>query len=1226
MDQVLKCNIAHWNAQSLRPKLIDFENFLCLSRIHIAAVSETWLEPGSNLSIKDYTVYRNDRDDSYGGIIILTHRSIQSQLCSISHSNSGIQMLMVKIHNCDFIEHIISVYCPSSVNTTQNDWDHIFSLNSNKTLIIGDFNAHHSNWSYKTDTRGLRIYDAMADYNYISLNDGAPTRIKMVNGYLRQSSPDISISSADISYKFNWKVTNESLGSDHLIVVLSSAIQSKLSHITKRNFKQADWNKYQETAEVHFRQFQICENDLQNSYNSFIEILHKAADASIPKLKLCQNPSNKFKPKPYWSPTLSKAVAERRLALSSFRKNPTPNNLSILQTKINNAQKLIRRAKIEGFNNFCSSLDSSVSTSDMWRRMRWLKGYKSTNAHIDSTIASNLLDNLCPDFNTPPEPVFTSSNQQLETPITRHELEKCIKPKDTAPGCDDISYSMIKNLPDIGKNTLLTLYNMFLAHSFIPKQWRQIRVVPIPKHGRDPTSSAALRPISLISCICKILHSILNNRLEWFLEHNGFFSHHTIGFRKGRSCQDNLTSLVSKIQIGLSNNHFTVACFLDIENAYNNLDISTTLLTLDNLGCGTTICRYLWDFLKERQLMIKGTNYNLCRYTGRGLAQGDPLSPLLFNLATMHICKSMSDIGISQYADDFALYVTSNSIPIAVSKIQLALNSINSYFSVLNLTISTNKSKVILFRRGQERRTININVTIENNRLERVECVKYLGVWLDRSLRWRIHISDLQERVLKILNIFKVLSGSGWGVHPKHLRRLYISIMRSRIDYASFLYDNSPKRYIKKLDNIQNQAMRIIGGFVRTTPIHAMENELSLHPLYLRRRYLAGKYWLRCKAGTNRHIFDLISELTTLSEGRYWFNKKTPLLTQIHNKFNHLAIYSSNQLGMFSLNSWVTNIDTSKSICTSIDTIKKPKKHFNQTELKSLCCQYLNNKYSNSYQIYTDGSIEDTDIGAAFYDIQEETKMLFKIIPKVSIMEAELIAIAEALAFIASTDHSNSVILSDSKSALQHVARCTSTFRGTPIAYSILTTINIIQQAGRSVVLQWIPAHIGLVGNEIVDNLAKKASREGIRMDFPPYFSNYIPLLKKHCFELFSEYLNKRSVEKAIWYRTVQPNAMKESWIMHTALNRNTVVIALRFRSGHTPCNKLYHLMKKVDSPLCLSCNKIDDIYHLLMECARNANYRPINTQTYDVGYCSSVLAVPGSDAARALYKLASRT
>lgn len=195
-----------------------FENLLIQERVHIAAVCESWLEPDSNIKINNYNVYRCDRDDGYGGVAVFTHKSVKSQHIGINHDNPHIQLVHVKIHNCTNIENVIAVYCPSSSRTSVRDWDKIFSIARKKTLIIGDFNGHHTNWSRKTDQRGNQILEALQDNSFITLNDGTPTRVKLVDGILQQYSPDISMASSDIAVDFDYTVTNETFGSDHRVV------------------------------------------------------------------------------------------------------------------------------------------------------------------------------------------------------------------------------------------------------------------------------------------------------------------------------------------------------------------------------------------------------------------------------------------------------------------------------------------------------------------------------------------------------------------------------------------------------------------------------------------------------------------------------------------------------------------------------------------------------------------------------------------------------------------------------------------------------------------------------------------------------------------------------------------------------------------------------------------------------------------------------------------------
>lgn len=240
MDKSTTINIFQWNAQSLRPKLVDFVALLDRENIHIALVSETWLDEEAPLNISGYNVYRNDRYDSYGGVAVIVHSSLQSQSCNVSGIISGIELVYVKISNCKYLQNILSIYCPSTVRTTQADWDKIFGLLNRRTLIGGDFNGHHTNWSYKNEQRGVQIFDSSLENGFTSLNNGDPTRIKLVNNVLQESSPDITFASSDIAIHIKWKVLSDNLGSDHLIIKTKINFNCKYDSIYKRNFKKAD--------------------------------------------------------------------------------------------------------------------------------------------------------------------------------------------------------------------------------------------------------------------------------------------------------------------------------------------------------------------------------------------------------------------------------------------------------------------------------------------------------------------------------------------------------------------------------------------------------------------------------------------------------------------------------------------------------------------------------------------------------------------------------------------------------------------------------------------------------------------------------------------------------------------------------------------------------------------------------------------------------------------------
>lgn len=1225
VKKVANINICQWNSRSLKSKFNMFKQFLIQEKIHIAAVSETWLATDDALKLNDFFIYRQDRDIPYrtggGGVAFLIHRSIKSERVPIVHNNPGLEIIHIKIYNCSQIENIICVYCSSEVVTIKRDWERLFSLFSRKSIILGDFNGHHVSWSYKSDTRGKQIFECLFESDYVVLNDGSPTRFQLVQGNLRQSSPDLSLVTSDIASILNWTVTKESLGSDHIILKIGAKLDIDVFIQKKRNFKKADWSKYTSHLNESFSKTNFPD-DVQSAYNIFIEIVNNAADLFIPFVNYCQFPDNNFNPKPYWNPELSRSVALRRLALANFRRNPTPQNRDILLDKVRESQRLIRIAERKAWHSFCDSIDGEVSNSQMWSKMKWFKGRFTHYTQVDKDKAYSLLQSLCPDFVMSREPEIRSLNSVINICITLQELEGSIKAKDTAPGHDEISYSMIKKIPKIGKLYLLKLYNLVLDSGFVPFQWRDIRVVPIPKPGRDSQSISSLRPISLISCVCKIFHTIINKRMEWFLEKNMVFSDTAFGFRKSKSCLDNLSLLVTQIQTGFANNCATLGCFVDIDNAYNNVDLLSLLSILDRLDVGSNICTYVWNFLKERRINIKTDNTFISRNCYKGLAQGDPLSPLLFNVASIDICKRIKNVNIMQYADDFVLYVTGNNMNQALSELQSALNLLTELLAQLGLNLSPSKSKLCIFKKRPY--TGDLVLKIDDIPLEIVQNVKYLGLWLDRSLTWGKHINEIHAKCSKFLNILKVLAGSGWGVHPLHLRRIYISIIRSRMDYASFLFNDACYTHLKKIVLIQNQSMRIIAGFIKSTPIHVMESELALQPLHIRRQFLASKFILKNKALKSNPVLASISKLSSLCENNRWRRRRLPLLVHTINLLQ-VQVHSSDLLDMFSLNTWVSYINVAEILRPSITSIDKPKRTYRHGKLMTSFIAMCTSEYEGFYKIFTDGSKDKNGCGAAVYDPQLNLHVKFKISSTLSIMHIELLAIAEALSYIRSIAGNNFVLFTDSKSALYHVARCSSTFRGFPIAYTILNLVYELQNLSKKIFMQWIPSHCGIVGNERVDILAKQASTDGVLISCLPFFTECMHEAKRECMFLWKEYFDERSKSVGIWYKTIQPEPLNSPWI-NNCLKRQDLVLALRIRSGHIPLNKFAHMMRKLDSPNCSECDVVEDVYHILMECVRNQSVRfnllIMCSVLKEVGGCNSVLASPLSKEAKSLYKL----
>ena len=142
---------------------------------------------------------------------------------------------------------ITNVYIPpaSSCNRCYSPpLDHM--LTDTDSLVLGDFNAHHSLWySGTTDTRGNQLADSVSISRFSVINTDVPTRLP---GNADPSSPDVSLASASLITSSEWQ-THTTMNSDHLHILIGLQITTTSSpawHRTYINLKKDDWTRYRQ--------------------------------------------------------------------------------------------------------------------------------------------------------------------------------------------------------------------------------------------------------------------------------------------------------------------------------------------------------------------------------------------------------------------------------------------------------------------------------------------------------------------------------------------------------------------------------------------------------------------------------------------------------------------------------------------------------------------------------------------------------------------------------------------------------------------------------------------------------------------------------------------------------------------------------------------------------------------------------------------------------------------
>ena len=113
-----------------------------------------------------------------------------------------------------------------------------------------------------------------------------------------------------------------------------------------------------------------------------------------------------------------------------------------------------------------------------------------------------------------------------------------------------ISNEMILSLGSVAQQKLLDIYNHSWDTGTFPTSWKESIIIPILKKGQDRHSKTSYRPVSLLSCLGKIMERMVNRRLQHHLEKIGLLSPSQSGFRKNRSTEDQATLLTQDIENG----------------------------------------------------------------------------------------------------------------------------------------------------------------------------------------------------------------------------------------------------------------------------------------------------------------------------------------------------------------------------------------------------------------------------------------------------------------------------------------------------------------------------------------------------------------------------------------------------------------------------------------------------------------------------------------------------
>jgi hypothetical protein len=145
--------------------------------------------------------------------------------------------------------------------------------------------------------------------------------------------------------------------------------------------------------------------------------------------------------------------------------------------------------------------------------------------------------------------------------------------------------------------------------------------------------------------------------------------------------------------------------------------------------------------------------------------------------------------------------------------------------------------------------------------------IKFLGIILDKKLNFNEHLDEIKSKCINRLNIIKIVSHKSWHLKQHTLVQLYKSLVRSIMEYSSFIVPYITQS-LYKLELIQKTAIICILKQPYDTPTEDLLKIANLETLKTRLDQLNQRFLTN--AITNKHelILPLFKEYTNYMENK----------------------------------------------------------------------------------------------------------------------------------------------------------------------------------------------------------------------------------------------------------------------------------------------------------------------------------------------------------------------
>ena len=642
--------------------------------------------------------------------------------------------------------------------------------------------------------------------------------------------------------------------SDHLVQFLILEGFSKERSLPDTNIYKRDMSKFcdREFEDVVINGLnwdEICMlrfNDSNVAFSSFNNTINFHLDEMSPYKKVTLK-EYRLMLKPWITTDILNKCKERDKLLKDILKEDDPVVLSELRVKYNKMRNEITNEKRRSKKVFHTTQfeKNKNRSSKVWQNIRKLVNVKSAKTSsiklmIDEKIISNQTENANT-FNNhfsklgekvqqkiPAERgsyrdylykknknnqyyINNDGNVFFLSPTDQKEVSDMIDNLDDkkSPGPNGIPVAILKKFKDFFSFWLAKLINLCFETGVFPDLLKFAKITPLHKK-ESKLDFHNYRPISLLSIYSKIFEKLIYSRVYAYLVKFNLISTKQFGFRSNHSCNHAIISLTEHVKKLLDEGQIVCGVFVDLEKAFDTVHHDILCDKLNAYGLRGKVNELFKSYLSNRKqyVSLNGFDSSL-EDISCGVPQGSTLGPLLFLLYINDFRLCLTDASSGHFADDTFIIYNSKKLKTIETVINYELKQVIKWLRLNKLSLNAGKTELIFFHSNSNKETDLSKVYINFNgiRLNPVDFVKYLGMFIDKYLNWNQHIHELSKKLSQANGI---LSKLRYNAPIEVCIQVYYAIFYSNLIYGCNAWGLTSEENIKAIEILQRKCIRIL--------------------------------------------------------------------------------------------------------------------------------------------------------------------------------------------------------------------------------------------------------------------------------------------------------------------------------------------------------------------------------------------------------------------------------